>query len=93
MGMKGLQQFLKVFLWVQLGSCVGRVLQRYLDYTAHPERYAFDSAPWYTGMALTAALTAVGVALTAMAYFIVGHVIQKREQADGGISDKENSCG
>ena len=78
--MKGLHKFLKVFIWVQLGSCCGRVLQRYLDFVNHPEIYAYHSDPWYTGIAITVILTAITVLITTIAYFVVGHIMKKREQ-------------
>ena len=78
--MKKLHQFLKVFIFVQLGACVGRVFVNYYDYVQHPLVYEVWSAPWYTGSLLTVALTAVAVTITAVAYFIVRHMIKKKEQ-------------
>ena len=77
--MKKLHVFLKVFIFVQLGACVGRVLANYVDYVQHPALYQFQSAPWYTQSLITVALTAITVTITAVAYFVVGHVIKKRE--------------
>ena len=48
--MKQLHKLLKVFIWLQLGACCGRVLQRYLDFIQHPEIYAYYSAPRYTAI-------------------------------------------
>ena len=78
--MKQLHKFLKIFIFLQLGSCCGRVLQRYLDFVNHPEIYAYYSAPWYTGITITVILTAITVLITTIAYFVVGHLIKKREQ-------------
>ena len=78
--MKQLHKFLKAFIFVQLGACCGRVLAKYLDFVNHPEVYAYYSAPWYTGIAITVLLTAITLLLTAIAYFVVGHIIKKREQ-------------
>lgn len=78
--MKQLHKFLKVFIWVQLGACCGRVLQRYLDFVNHTKLYETYSAPWYTGTMLTVILTAVMVTITTITYFVVGHIIKKREQ-------------
>ncbi len=78
--MKGLHKFLKVFICVQLGACSGRVLQKYLDFVNHSEVYAYYSAPWYTGTIKTVILTAITVLITTIAYFVVGHIIKKREQ-------------
>ena len=78
--MKKLHVFLKVFIFVQLGACVGRVLVDYIDYVQHPLLYATWSAPWYTQSLITVALTAITVTITAVVYFAVSRVIKKREQ-------------
>ena len=77
--MKGLRKYLKVFIFVQLGACAGRVLQRYLHFVNHPEVYVYYSAPWYTGITISVILTAITVLITTIAYFIVSHIIKKRE--------------
>ncbi len=73
------RSFLRIFLFVQLGSCLGRFLWQYFDYRRHPALYEMRSAPWYTGPLVTAAFTAVTVSLTLAAYLILGAVIRKRE--------------
>lgn len=84
--MKQLHVFLKCFIFVELGSCVARSLGDYLDYLRYPELYAMRSAPWYTGILIRVSLTAIVIALTAIAYFVVGRVLKKREKkaADAG---------
>lgn len=77
--MKKLHVFLKVFIFVQLGACVGRVLANYYDYVQHPAIYEVWSAPWYTRSLITVILMAITVTITTVAYFIVGRVIKKRE--------------
>ena len=79
--MKRARLFLKCFLFVQLGSCLGRFLWQYIDYKRNPALYALTSAPWYTGPLVTAAFTAVTVSLTLAAYLILGAVMRKREKA------------
>ena len=78
--MKESHKFLKVFIFVQIGACCGRVLAKYLDYINHPDLYAMQSVPWYTSIILTVILTAVMVSITTMAYFVVGRMIKKRKQ-------------
>lgn len=80
--MKELHTFLKNFILVQLGACSGRILAKYLDYKKHPDLYAMQSAPWYYSILFTMMLTAVMVTLTVIAYFIVGHIIKKRNLKD-----------
>lgn len=78
--MKELHKFLKVFIFVQLGSCCGRVLAQYLDYVNHPQFYAMQSAPWYYRVMISVLFTLVTVAVTTAAYFIIGHFIKKQEE-------------
>lgn len=73
-----LHKFLKVFIFVQLGSCSAHVVKKYLDFVNNPELYA--AHPWYYSITLTIILTAITVSITAIAYFIVGHIIKKHTQ-------------
>lgn len=86
--MKKARAFLKVFIFVQLGTCLGRFLWQYIDYKRNPVLYEINSAPWYTGPLVTAALTAVTVTLTLAAYLILGAVIRKREREAGRNSEE-----
>ena len=76
--MEALKRFLKIFFFVQLGFCCGRVLQQYLDYVRFPERYMMQSAPWYTGILLSILFTAVTASLTGIAWWSVSAVLRKR---------------
>jgi len=76
--MKELHKFLKVFIFVQLGACSGRLLAKYIDYVKHPQIYAMRSIPWYYDMLVSLALTAIIVSVTLIAYILVGKVIKKR---------------
>ena len=82
--MKQLHKFLKILIVFQLGACCGNVLRRYLDFVNHPEIYAYYSdyysVPWYTDITNTVIFTAITVLVTTIAYFVVGHIIKKREQ-------------
>jgi len=78
--MKELHKFLTIFIFVQLVACCGRVLGKYLDYVMYPKIYAMQSAPWYTGIMVTVILTTISVIITVIAYFIVGHFVNKNNQ-------------
>ena len=86
--MKKARAFLKVFIFVQLGACLGRFLWQYIDYKRNPVLYEINSAPWYTGPLVTAVFTAVTVTLTLAAYLILGAVIRKREREAGRNSEE-----
>ena len=69
--MKKLYQILKAALWCLGGLVAGAGAYRYWHYRTHPEWYAWQSAPWYTGVALLAALAAVlALALLAALYLV-----------------------
>ena len=78
--MKKIHEFLKVFIWVQLGTCFARVLQKCFDYINNPNIYAYYSAPWYTDIVITVIFTAITVLITVIAYYVVAYIIKKREQ-------------
>ena len=77
--MEKAHKYLKIFIFVQLGACVGRILAKYYDYVKHPGLYAMQSAPWYLGVLITVCLTAVTVLLTTIAYFVIGHMIKRKK--------------
>ena len=79
--MEQTHKFLKIFFFVQLGACAGRVLAQYLHYVRYPGIYELQSAPWYTGITLTLLLTAVTAGLTALAWWLVGQKLKKQGQS------------
>ena len=80
--MKRVHNFLKLFIFAQLGTCVGRVLWLYCDYVKYPDLYEMVGDPWYYRARQYVIITAILVAVTATAYFILGGVI-KRKGAEG----------
>lgn len=81
--MKRLKGFLKGLIFVEIGVCIGRIIQKCLDYQAHPKAYMVYSAPWYTEIYIILICTLVGLAVTGVFYGIVSHKIKKRELNDG----------
>ena len=57
--MKPLEQLLRVFLGCWIGAFLGSAVWRWADFHAHPEQYVMNSAPWYTGIQINAAVTLV----------------------------------
>jgi len=78
--MERIHKFLKLAIFAQLGACIGRVFAKYLHYAQHPHLYLWQSAPWYTGILVTLAVTFVTVMLTTAAYFLVERYMKKRTQ-------------
>ena len=77
--MKDLRRFLKCFIFAQLGSLVGFCIKKYHHFTNYPLRY---TEPWYYSLTIPLIITAVAVTITVTAYFVVSHIIKKREQAE-----------
>lgn len=77
--MEKLQKFLKAFIFVQPGIFLINALVQYIDYVKHPDVYMTWSAPWYLEIQITAIITAITVAITAVAYIAVGKLIKKRK--------------
>lgn len=75
--MKKLHRLLELLIFAQIGIFLVCAAARYLDYVRHPEVYAAQSAPWYTSILLTLALTAVTAGITAAAYFAVGQRLKR----------------
>ena len=86
--MEKTRKFLKLAIFAQLGACIGRVLAKYLHYAQHPTWYEWQSAPWYTGILVTLAVTFVTVTLTTLAYFLLGRYIKKRNGEPNGSAEE-----
>jgi hypothetical protein len=80
--MKKARVFLKHFIFVELGMWVGKFLASYTHYKRYPGFYETMSAPWYTEILFSAALTGIIVALTFAAYLILGRIIRKKESQE-----------
>lgn len=77
--MKKARSFLKNFIFVELGALVGKFLANYIHYRKYPKFYETMSAPWYTEIIFSAVITAIIVAITLVAYIILGNIIKKKE--------------
>ncbi len=69
--MKTLCVILKTAIFAFLGAFLGSSLFQWLDYTANPQRYVMQSAPWYLSIQINGILTlAVTALLLLLLYFI-----------------------
>ena len=50
---------LRIALWGLLAQLAAGAVLKYIDYRTHPLAYVAQSAPWYTGVLLHAAVTAI----------------------------------
>ena len=63
--LKKINQILNIIIGAFVGSLIGYSVYRMIDYHARPNLYAAQSAPWYTGILLQCAVTAVAVGIAA----------------------------
>ncbi len=61
--MKKLCTFLKIAIGAVTGAFLGDSLFTWWDFTAHPERYAMQSAPWYLSIHINGIFTLLTVLL------------------------------
>lgn len=81
--MKKLCGILKTAIWCLIGVFLGSTIYTVLDYKAHPGLYATYSAPWYTGIVLSAGVTAALV----LVLLVILVILRKKS----GKAQNENS--
>ena len=69
--MKKLYSVLNTILWCFVGVFIGRSIYTIYDYIRYRELYETYSAPWYTGILMSAVITAIIVALCLVAMYFV----------------------
>ena len=69
--MKRLLQLLNIVMGAFVGVLIGRSAYTCWRYTTHPEYYAMQSAPWYTGILLEGAFTLAVLAVCLLIKFIL----------------------
>ncbi len=69
--MKRLSSLLKIAIGAVIGVFLGDSLFTWWNYTAHPQRYAMQSAPWYLSIQINTIFTLLIVLLLlAILYFV-----------------------
>lgn len=76
--MKRIHQILNILIGSSLGVFIGRSLYTWYDFKTQPILYVLRSAPWYTGVLLEGALTAVIITIA----FAVKFFIKKRMEKE-----------
>ena len=51
--LKKINSFINILIGGFIGAFIGGSIFRYLDYKNHPELFAMQSAPWYTGIQIS----------------------------------------
>lgn len=80
--LKKVREFLKCFIFVDLGAAVGRSIAMYSHYKKYPKFYGMQSSPWYTELVARLLVTALVVAVAFTAYVIIGRIIKTREMPE-----------
>ena len=63
--LKKINQIMNIIIGAFIGSLIGYSVYRIIDFHTRPSFYAAQSAPWYTGILLQCAVTAVAVGIAA----------------------------
>ena len=77
--MKKLNHALNIIIGAFVGLFIGYAIYVVWDYNAHPQLYAAQSAPWYTGILLYG-VCALGVAVV---WLVIKAVIRYKVQKAG----------
>lgn len=66
-----INHILNILMWSLIGGFIGHGIYMYWDYKRHPELYAMESSPWYTGVLLYGGVTFVLVLLIVLIRCII----------------------
>ena len=77
-GLQSVKKLLRIFMYVEAGSFVGRELQIYTRYRKHPNYYILTD-PWYTDVLECGIVTGIIIAITAIVYYFVCRKLKKLE--------------
>ena len=69
--MKRLNQILNIVIGATLGVFAGDALFLYWDWRTHPELYAMNSAPWYTGLMVYGFVAAAAILISLIVKAII----------------------
>ncbi len=75
--MKKLNQFLNILIGAFIGVFIGRGIYVYWDIKTHPDLYAAWSAPWYTYILVSGAVTLAVVVVAVIAKIIIKKYMRK----------------
>ncbi len=82
--------FLKLFICCSVGSFLGRAVYLIIDYHRYPLIYQIRSAPWYTEILVSAAITAAIIALCLVILLLLKRKL-KRNTSDEEKGSNEES--
>lgn len=77
--MKKVYNFLKLFMWGNIGTFCGRAISEYMFYKKYPKIYEMQSAPWYTELIFLFTCTVVITVILIIARVILKKKIKEQE--------------
>lgn len=66
-----INQILNVIIGTFIGVFIGNGIYKFWDFNSHPDLYAIQSAPWYTGIILQGIITVIVVAISIIIKLII----------------------
>lgn len=81
--MKRLNAIINTIMGAFVGVFIGRGIFVAWDFYAHPERYAMQSAPWYTSILVDGAFTLAVLLVCVVIKGIVKYYIKKAKRKAG----------
>lgn len=78
--MKKAREFIKFFIFAELGIAAGKSIAAYSHYKRHPKYYETLSSPWYTQLLASLLITAIIVVISVIVYMVLGKIIKKGKQ-------------
>ncbi len=74
--MNRLNNILNIVIGCFIGIFIGTSLYQVWDYKTHPNLYALTSAPWYTSILMSGALTAVVVIVAVIIKILINNKVK-----------------
>lgn len=76
--LKKVNSILNIIIGSSIGVFIGHGIYVYWDYKAHPDLYAMQSAPWYTGFLAYGLFTIVVLIAGIMIKLIIRHRLKRQ---------------
>lgn len=76
--MKKLNTILNIIMGTCVGVFIGHGIYIVWDFKTHPELYAMQSAPWYTGILIYGVFTIIVLLICVAIKIIINHISKQR---------------
>lgn len=75
--LKKINDFLNIVIGSFVGVFIGFSIYKFLDYKAHPDLYAMQSAPWYMSILVQGIVTVVVLVAAVLIKMIIRNKLRK----------------